>query len=135
MSDLARLIAGITLITVPTIVYGGLSVLSVISGGRFGLKIGVALTPEQTSYFRAGHAHAGVLVLFSLVIQLLLDHAHLADPWILTARIAAPSAAIAVSGGFFGIAFIPGFRLLLYTGALLMSVATLITGIGLVISG
>jgi hypothetical protein len=135
MSDQARLIAGITLITVPTIVYGGLSVLSVISGGRFGLKIGVTLTPEQTSYFRAGHAHAGVLVLFSLVLQLLLDHAHLADPWILSARIAAPSAAIAVSGGFFGIAFIPGFRLLLYTGALLMSAATLITGIGLVIAG
>jgi len=34
MTPAARMIAGITLITVPSIVYGGLSVLSVVSGGR-----------------------------------------------------------------------------------------------------
>ena len=133
MSDDARLFIGITIITVPTIVYGGLAVLGVVSQGRFGLHR-IALTPEQTSFFRAGHAHAGVLLLFSLVIQLLLDQAHLPAPWIQFARVAAPSAAIAVSGGFFGIAFLPAFRFLLYFGAFLVAAATLLTGIGLLVS-
>ena len=132
MSDAARQIIGITIITVPTIVYGGLAVLGVVSQGRFGLHR-IPLRPEQVSYFRAGHAHAGVLVLFSLVIQLLLDQAHLPGPWIGFARVAAPSSAIAVSGGFFGIAFAPAFRLLLYFGAFLIAAATLLTGIGLLL--
>ncbi len=133
MSDLARIIIGSTIITVPTIVYGGLAVLSVVSGGRFGLHKGIVLTPEQTNFFRAGHAHAGVLLLFSLVIQILLEQAHLPAGWIYAARIAAPTAAIAVSGGFFGIAFLPAFRFLLYTGAFLMAGATFLTGIGLLL--
>lgn len=86
MSPMARLFSGITLITVPTIVYGGLTVLGVVSSGRFGLGVGRPLSPEQTAFFRAGHAHAGVL----------------------------------------------GFKALLYTGAALVALATLGTGIGLV---
>jgi hypothetical protein len=131
MSDAARLISGITLITVPTIVYGGLTVLGIVSSGRFGMGIGRPLSPEQTSFFRAGHAHAGVLVILSLVIQLLLDQAGLSPELIWALRIGAPLAAICVSGGFFGVAFFPGFRALLYTGAALVSLVTLGTGIGL----
>jgi len=132
MSPAGRLIAGITLITVPTIVYGGVTLLGIVSGNRFGLGIGRPLTAEQTTFFRAGHAHAGVLVIFSLVIQLLLDNAQLSSELVWALRIAAPLAAICVSGGFFGVAFIPGFKLLLYTGATLVSLVTLVTGIGLV---
>jgi hypothetical protein len=132
MSQAARLISGLTLITVPTIVYGGLTVLGVVSGGRFGMGVGRRLSPEQTSFFRAGHAHAGVLVILSLVVQLMLDHAALSPELTWALRIGAPLAAICVSGGFFGLAFFPGFRLLLYTGAALVSLVTLGTGIGLV---
>ena len=132
MSPAARLIAGITLITVPTIVYGGLSVLSIVSGGRYGLPVGVPLTPQQTTYFRAGHAHAGVLVILSLVIQVLLDHALLPPDWVWLTRVAAPVAAILVAGGFFGIAFSPRLRSLLYAGAWLVAFATVATGVGLI---
>jgi hypothetical protein len=132
MSPAARLLSGITLITVPTIVYGGLSVLGIVSGGRFGMGIGRTLTAEQTTFFRAGHAHAGVLVILSLVIQLMLDHAKLPAEWVWGLRIGAPLAAICVPGGFFGVAFFPEFRALLYTGAALLSLVTLATGIGLV---
>ncbi|HET9037039.1 MAG TPA: hypothetical protein VFN45_12575 [Myxococcaceae bacterium] len=131
MSPAARLIAGITLITVPTIVYGGVTLLGIVSSGRFGLGIGRPLTPEQTTFFRAGHAHAGVLVIFSLVTQVLLDHANLSPELTWALRIGAPLAAICVSGGFFGVAFFPSFKLLLYTGAVLVSMVTLATGIGL----
>ena len=132
MSQAARLLSGITLITVPTIVYGGLTVLGVVSSGPFGTGFGRPVSPEQTTFFRAGHAHAGVLVILSLVIQVMLDHAKLSDELVWALRIGAPLAAICVSGGFFGIAFLPSFRLLLYTGAALVSLVTLTTGIGLV---
>jgi len=132
MSQAARLLSGITLITVPTIVYGGLTVLGVVSSGHFGTGFGRPVSPEQTTFFRAGHAHAGVLVILSLVIQVMLDHAKLSEELVWALRIGAPLAAICVSGGFFGIAFLPSFRLLLYTGAALVSLVTLTTGIGLV---
>jgi hypothetical protein len=47
------------------------------------------------------------------------------------ARISAPIAAVTVSGGFFGVAFFPGFRWLLYFGGLSLLVALVLTGVGL----
>jgi hypothetical protein len=126
------MISGVILITVPTIVYGGLTVLGLVSGNRFGMGVGRPLTPQQTAFFRAGHAHAGVLVILSLVLQLMLDHANLPSELVWTLRIGAPLAAICVAGGFFGVAFVPGFKWLLYTGAALVSLVTLGAGVGLV---
>jgi hypothetical protein len=55
--------------------------------------------------------------------------------WSLTmrwlARIAAPVAAVGISGGFFGLAHNPGFKWLLYFGAACLAVAVLLTGVGL----
>lgn len=134
MSFAARLMAGATLVTVPTIVYGGLVVLGIVTGGVAGLNPGIALTPVQVSLYRAGHAHAGVLVILSLVIQVLLDHARLGSGIAWAARVAAPLAAIVVSGGFFTLAHAPHLRAVLYGGAALLSLATLTTGIGLLLS-
>lgn len=38
---------------------------------------------------------------------------------------------MAVSGGFFGLAFVPAFRWLLYLGGLSPVVSVLLTGVGL----
>jgi hypothetical protein len=72
-----------------------------------------------------------VLVILSLVLQLLLDFAELpnAARWI--ARVSAPAAAVMVSGGFFGVAFMPEFSALLWAGALVLMTAVVLTGIGL----
>ncbi len=126
----ARYVMGITLLTVPTIVYGGLTILGILTNGGAGLP-GPSVTPLQQSLFRAGHAHAGVLVILSLVLQIALDHARLAVRWGWAARLGVPLAAILVSGGFFGLAYSPGFSGLLYGGAALVAYATLATGIGL----
>jgi hypothetical protein len=134
MSFAARLMAGVTLVTVPTIVYGGLVVLGVITGGAAGMSSGVALTPLQVSLYRAGHAHAGVLVILSLLVQLLLDQVGFGPELIWTVRVAAPLAAILVSGGFFGLAHVPQLRAILYLGAALVTLVTLTTGIGLLAS-
>jgi hypothetical protein len=131
MSFAARLVAGATLVTVPTIVYGGLIVLGVVTGGTAGIHPAISLTPVQVSLYRAGHAHAGVLVILSLVVQVLLDHARLGPGVRWAVRVVAPLAAIVVSGGFFALAHAPQLRGILYTGAALVALATFATGIGL----
>jgi hypothetical protein len=122
---------GITLVVVPTVVFGGLTVLGVITSGAAGLPGPRELSPLQATLYRAGHAHAGVLVILSLVLQVLLDHVRLSAPLAWSARVAAPLAAILVSGGFFGLAHAPPLRALLYAGALLVSYATVAAGVGL----
>lgn len=122
---------GVTLITVPTIAFGGLAVLGAVSGGLYGLP-GPALTPLQTALYRAGHAHAGVLLILSLLLQLGLDVVHLPRAWVWPLRIAAPLMAILVPAGFFGLAHSPAFAPVLYLGGALVAVVTLTVGIGLV---
>ncbi|MCC2592680.1 hypothetical protein LKO27_04515 [Tessaracoccus sp. OS52] len=56
---------GIVLLTVVAIAWGGSFLLRVVSGK-------VRTNELQRAYFRAGHAHAGVLVILGLVVQLLL---------------------------------------------------------------
>jgi hypothetical protein len=52
---------------------------------------------------------AGVWIVLSLVIQVLLDSAALASKLKWLARMAAPLAAVAISGGFFGLAYNSSF--------------------------
>jgi hypothetical protein len=68
----------------------------------------------------------------SLVIQVLLDAATLPAGLKWLARIGAPVAAVAIAGGFFGIAFAPALRWLLYFGVASLAAAVVLTGIGLV---
>jgi hypothetical protein len=110
LSREARVVAGITLIVAPTIMYGGVTLLGILTRGVAGIDPGVALNDTQWSLFRAGTLSR-------------------ATKWL--ARVTAPLAAVAISGGFFGLAFIPGFQLLLYLGALSLAVAVLLTGVGL----
>jgi len=130
MSDAARLMLGISLILVPTVIYGGLTMLGVVSDGAFGMPAPPDLTEAQQAFYRAGHAHAGVLMILSLIVQLVADHARLgALEWPI--RIAAPAAAILVSAGFFGVAHAAALRLVLYTGAALLAAVTAAVGVGL----
>lgn len=57
---------GVVLLTVPFIAYGGTFLLRVILGG-------FPATGLQKSFFRAGHAHAGVLVILGIVVRLFVD--------------------------------------------------------------
>ena len=134
MSPDARLMCGISLILIPTIVYGGLTVLSVISNGAYGTPGPPNLSPSQVSFYRAGHAHAGVLTLLALFLQIALDYASLPQGVIWPLRIGAIVAALLVSGGFFAVAHVRALRWVLYLGALLVAATTLTTGIGLVMA-
>jgi hypothetical protein len=128
----AKVLAGIILLTVPTVQYGGLYILGLLTHGLAGTGGGEAgLNAEQMALFRAGHAHAGVWLILSLVIQVLLDAARLSTSTKWLARIAAPVGTLALSGGFFGLAFKVEFRFLLYFGALAMFYSLILTGVGL----
>jgi hypothetical protein len=132
LSREARLMAGLTVLVIPTVMYGGIALLGILTKNSMGLASeSIALDDTQWALFRAGHAHAGVWLVLALVIQVLLDSATLSSGLKWLARIAAPLAAAAVSGGFFGAAFNPGFRWLLYFGATCLVVVVLLTGVGL----
>ena len=132
MSPDARLMCGISLILVPTIVYGGLTVLYVVSNGAFGTPGPKNLSPSQVAFYRAGHAHAGVLTLLALFLQIGVDYAAIPPALVWPVRIGAIAAALLVSGGFFAVAHLRALRGLLYLGATLVAATTLIVGIGLV---
>jgi len=63
----ARLMSGIILITVPAIQYGGYFLLTSLMDRSSGYMD----NPLRQNFFRAGHAHAGVIVLLSLICQML----------------------------------------------------------------
>ena len=128
----AKLLSGITLLAVPAIMYGGWTLLGILTHGAVApMARGLNLNETQWALWRAGHAHAGVWVLLSLVVQILLDSARLSSGLRWLARISAPLAAVAMSAGLFGVAFVPAFRWLLYLGAISLAVSVILTGIGL----
>jgi len=59
LSGPTQLFTVIALVSLPTVMYGGYALLGLLRKGK--------LTQEQRGYFRAGHAHAGVLLILALV--------------------------------------------------------------------
>jgi len=133
VSPEARTIAGITLITVPSIQYGGYFLLKSLMDRNSRYMD----NPLRQNFFRAGHAHAGVFVLLSLVCQILADGATLPSSLIWLVRLGVPAAAIFVPLGFFlsmpsPKATAPNRAVsLIYLGATLLAISVLTLGVGL----
>ncbi len=130
MSNATKLISGILFIIVPTIEFGGTFLLRLLSGGK------PQFTEFQRSMFRAGHAHAGVLVILALVAQIFMDQARLPETLGWAARIGFVLAALLVSGGFFGGALGKnqpgGLIALLWIGVLVLAGSVIALGVGLI---
>jgi hypothetical protein len=62
--DPIKLFTVVALLSIPTVMFGGYSLLRLSAARK--------LTPFQHAYFRAGHAHAGVLLVLTLVSLTLL---------------------------------------------------------------
>ena len=133
MTREARMMSGIILITVPTIQYGGYFLLtSLMNKGS-----GYMDNPLRQNFFRAGHAHAGVIVILSLVCQMLADAAVLPTPMLWFVRIGVPLSAILISAGFF-FSVLPttatqasGAVALIYAGAVILAAGVVTLGVGL----
>ncbi len=92
--DATRTFTTLSWISLPTVMYGGYSL-------RHLMERGDGLTPFQQTYFRAGHAHAGVLLILSLPYYRALERSGLSA----RARWAGGGlylgGVLAQSGGFF----------------------------------
>jgi uncharacterized membrane protein len=133
VSKESRRLAGILLIIFPTVIYGGVTILRfLITDPRY------AQNHLRQDLWRAGHAHAGVLLVLSLVALRYVDEANLsnASKWIVRHFI--PLAAIFLPAAFFLSVLSPtatepnGFVYLAYPGAVVLAVGLVLLGIGLV---
>lgn len=133
MTQESRRIAGILLVVLPTVIYGGTFLLSQL----INYKSGYMDNPLRQDLFRAGHAHAGVLLILSLVVLRYVDEAALSNPLKAFVRNAVPSSAILLPTAFFFSVLSPNATqpnmliYLAYLGAVLLALGLLILGIGL----
>lgn len=134
MSRESRTFGGILLIVLPTVMFGGLSLLSFLTRNVPGYND----NPLRHDLWRAGHAHAGVYLVLSLVMLQYVDEAALSPVWKWLARTGAPIAAILIPAAFFLSVASPaatkpnGLMNLAYVGALFLAAAVLSLGVGLI---
>jgi hypothetical protein len=133
MSHESRLTAGVLLILLPAVVYGGTSILSLLIGDP-----GYAQNPLRQDLWRAGHAHAGVLLVLSLVTLRYVDEANL-PRWLKSfARHSIPAAAVLLPAAFFLSVLSPdatepnAMIYLAFVGAVSLATGVLVLGIGLI---
>jgi hypothetical protein len=97
MPSASQIMAGILLITVLAVEFGGLSLLAMLTR-----RIpGYLDNPVRQNMFRAGHAHAGVWVVFALLAVLWVDQTDFGEPLKWVVRLAFAVAPILMPLGFF----------------------------------
>lgn len=133
MSPSALVSCGIVLLTVVAIAWGGTFLLRVAARD-------VPTNALQRDSFRAGHAHAGVLVILGLVLRILTSHESV-PAWADLLGTGVLWAAILMPAGFFlsVLGREPerrnGFRVLIGLGAASLLVGVVGAGVGLIVAG
>jgi hypothetical protein len=134
MSRESRMFGGILLVVLPTVMFGGLTLLHALTRNEPGYND----NPLRHDLWRAGHAHAGVYLVLSLVMLRYVDEATLSPFWKWLARTGAPIAAILIPAAFFLSVASPtatqpnSLMNLAYVGALFLAAAVLSLGVGLI---
>jgi hypothetical protein len=134
MTRESRMTAGVLLVVLPTVMFGGLSLLMFLTRR----DLGYIDNPLRHDLWRAGHAHAGVYLVLSLVMLLYVDQAVLPPIWKWLARTGAPIAAILIPAAFFLSVVSPtatqpnGLINLAYVGAVVLAGSVLSLGVGLI---
>ena len=134
MSDESRVLAGILLLALVTVETGGLHMVRLVRGRA-------DATPFQLAFARAGHAHAGVLLVLALVCQLLADAADLTGVWNWLARSGVAAAALLMPGGFFlssmgrGRSQPNALVAMVFAGAIVLALGLASLGVGLLTAG
>ena len=125
--DAPGLFAILAWISIPTVMYGGYLLLGLLDRGR--------LSAPQKTYFRAGHAHAGVLLLMALLYIHYIQQTSLESAVQIGALSVVVIGILAQAGGFF-LQMLPGSAPLgvrvTRIGAILLIAAVLILVYGLV---
>jgi hypothetical protein len=125
---------GVLLLALVTVESGGVFLTRVVGGG-------VPATDFQRGFYRAGHAHAAVLLVLSIAILGVVDAADLSAPWDGVVRLGVPVAAILMPAGFFLSATGDGrdrpnrWVALLWAGVVVLTGTLIIAGIGFITAG
>jgi hypothetical protein len=133
MSRESRMLAGILLVVLPTVMFGGLALLSFLTRNLPGYTD----NPLRHDLWRAGHAHAGVYLVLSLVMLGYVEEAVLSPFWKWIARTGAAIAAILIPAAFFLSVVSPtatepnALMNLAYIGALFLAAGVLSLGVDL----
>lgn len=134
LEEESRIFAGWLIIILPTVIYGGVSLLGLLVD----TQSGYIDNPLRQDFFRAGHAHAGVLLILSLVTLKYVDETVLSSGLKRFVRSSIPLSAIFLPAAFFFSMLSPSatepnaFIYLAYVGAVLLVLGLLVLGIGLV---
>lgn len=134
MEEESRKTAGWLIIVLPTVIYGGVSLLQMIVS----MDAGYVDNPIRQDLFRAGHAHAGVLLILALVVLLYVDHTSYGPGPKRFIRHSIPLSAILLPIVFFFSVLDPqatepnAFIYTAYAGAVLLAAGLLTLGFGLV---
>lgn len=87
-------IAAVVLFALVTVEFGGWSLLGLLTSGN-------GLNEFEEQYFRAGHGHAGVLLVLALVFLILLERTQFAQRTQAWLSVTLLVGILAQSGGFF----------------------------------
>lgn len=126
----------VSVLSLITVEFGGWALLGFLTGR--GLPGGREAPDYRARFFRAGHAHAGVLIVLSLVFYLYLDRADYSNGFDWFVGLILVAGVLAQSGGFFVHMLIgePGVASVGTTitraGAILIAAALVILAIGLI---
>jgi hypothetical protein len=134
VSDESKRLAGILLIILPTVAVGGGSLLMMLIDPASGYQQNAL----RQDLFRAGHAHAGVMLTLSLIILRYVDEANMSEAAKRFVRVGIPIVAILLPVAFF--LSIPGATdtepsgliYLAYIAFGLMTVTLVTLGLGLI---
>lgn len=132
MDDPIKVFTVIALVSLPTVMFGGYSLLRLLGKER--------LSEFQIAYFRAGHAHAGVLLVLSLVLLQIMPGTDLGTGSLWTIGVLLVVGVLSQSGGMFVHMAIgrPGKwsagNTLTSVGAVLLAVAILWVAYGVIIT-
>ena len=130
MSDESRILAGILLLSLVTVETGGLYLLKIVRGAA-------EVTPFQEKFARAGHAHAGVLLILALLCQVLADATRQTGLLDWVSRSGVALAALVMPAGFFFSSMGAGrtepnrLIVLVLAGAAVLAVSLTCLGVGL----
>lgn len=133
MTRESKMMAGLLLIILPTVMFGGVSILTLLINDPT-----YSANPLRQDLWRAGHAHAGVFLLFSLIALRYVDETKLSNGLQWFARAAIPTAAVLIPAAFFLSVLSPAATKpnalinLAYVGALVLASGVLTLGIGLI---
>ena len=132
LSDESRILAGVLMLSLVTVESGGLYMLKIVRG-----RAGV--TPFQEKFARAGHAHAGVLLIVALLCQLYADATSQTGVLDWLSRLGVAVAALVMPGGFFLSSLGAGrtepnrLVVMIPVGALILAAGLLSLGVGLLL--